>query len=176
MPTVYLSGPITTGPRFVAWYQRKGHALRGDSPAYARSLQEDVVQPNNRDIQETAAFLRRKTHEPVLEPATLNIKDWKQSDYLNLWDRVIERFAGRLVVMSGWQFSAGCASEVLHAIRCGLPIETVDGAQVSPPLATSMLRAASEEVAELGVPIPNLASVADQIDKHKSQKKGAGAV
>ena len=29
VPTVYLSGPITTGPRFVAWYQRKGHALRG---------------------------------------------------------------------------------------------------------------------------------------------------
>ena len=147
------------------WYQRKGHALSVNSDAYLRSLREEVVQPNNRDIQETAASLRRQTHEPVLEPATLHIKDWKQADYLSLWDRVIEQFAGRLVTMPGWEFSAGCAHEVLQAIKSGLPIETVDGVRVSPSLAASMLRAASEEVAKLEVPIPNLASIACQVDR-----------
>jgi hypothetical protein len=166
VPTIYLSGPITTGPRFLAWYQREGRALRPDSAAYARALSENVIQPNNRDIQETATFLRRETHEPVLEPATLHIKEWEQADYLALWDRVIERFAGRLVVMPGWEFSAGCASEVLHAIECGLPIASVDGVQVTPSLATSMLRAATQEVGKLNVPISSLGTIADQIDRY----------
>ena len=41
----YLSGPITTGPRFVNWYKSVGKALERDGAQYSVSLREAVMRP-----------------------------------------------------------------------------------------------------------------------------------
>ncbi|MEY9885572.1 hypothetical protein [Bradyrhizobium sp. USDA 329] len=166
---VYLSGPITTGPRFVRWYSEVGKSL-ADRSEYAKALREHVIEPNNKDLQAAATRLRLRLREPVLEPASLNIAEWSQVDYLTLWDRVIERFAGRVVLLPGWNFSAGCAAELSRAIRKGLPIETIDGSSISVAQAIELLSDAAGQVAQAQIPIPNLRSVADQLTAEFQQK------
>lgn len=167
---VYLSGPITTGPRFVDWYRRVGKLIESDKARYNRALREEVVDPNNADVRTTAAQLRLRVREPVLEPASLRIADWSQTDYLALWERVIERFAARIVLMPGWQFSAGCAAELYRGIQNGLPIETVDGSSISIAQAAALLEEAAEEVGRDHVPVANLDTVAKQLSRHLAQK------
>ena len=101
---VYLSGPITTGPRFVDW-------VRNTRPPrdshYPKLLQTFVVEPNTRELQAAAAELRSTLAEPILEPASLHVAHWKQPNYIDLWSVAIEKFIKRLVMMPGWQYSIG---------------------------------------------------------------------
>lgn len=160
---VYLSGPITTGPRFVSWYKAVGKRLARDRVAYLKALREQVIEPNNDDLRTAAARLRLRVREPVLEPASLSIAEWSQSDYLALWDQVIERFADRVVLLPGWNFSAGCAAELYRAIRKGLPTETIDGSPITVAQAIELLRDAARQAAQDQIPIPNLLAIADQL-------------
>lgn len=121
---VYLSGPITTGPRFIDW-ARKSRTLGGAD--YAKELRTFVIEPNSRDIRETAESLRAKASEPVLEPATLYVSGWSQKEYLDLWAEVIEGYVKRLVMMPGWSFSVGCAFELGLAFERGIPVSTLTG-------------------------------------------------
>lgn len=172
---VYLSGPITTGPRFVSWFRTTGKLLVNDQPLYSKALREQVIEPNNRDLQAAAAHLRLQIREPVLEPASLNVAEWSQRDYLALWDQVIERFAGRVVLLPGWNFSAGCAVEFHRAIKKGLPVETFDGSPVTVAQAVELLRDAARQVAQEETPIPNLQLVAEQLTEDLQLKSRPAA-
>ncbi|MER9851851.1 hypothetical protein NKJ55_32035 [Mesorhizobium sp. M0106] len=133
---VYLSGPITTGPRFLEWFV-KSKSLEGAD--FQKELKAFVVEPNSRDIKDTATQLRAELNEPILEPASLYIPGWNQRQYLDLWSTVIDRFVKRLVVMSGWQYSVGCATELTHAFELGLPISTIDGELLTVEMACDLL-------------------------------------
>lgn len=161
--TVYLSGPITTGSRFLEWYSEIGSSLQSDQKRYAASLRENVVEPNSREVRETAARLRAALHEPVLEPASLFVSDWSQRDYLALWARVIERFAARIVMMPGWEFSSGCANELERAFLHGLPVTALDGTPISLSRAEEQLAAATEIARMRKVPIADLTRVAEAL-------------
>jgi hypothetical protein len=133
-----------------------------------------VIEPNARDIREVATRLRAELHEPVLEPASLFVTEWSQADYLGLWARVIERFTARIVMMPGWEFSSGCASELERAFVHGLPVTTLDGVVLSLSAAEHQLRAAAKIAADENIPISNLLDVADSLkrlgkDRHSSK-------
>src|SRR5262245_50784835 len=78
---VYLSGPITTGTRFLSWYASSGKLLEPQSKEYSDELREHVISPNERDIHQRAKELRKRLTKPVLEPASLRIDGWTQVDY-----------------------------------------------------------------------------------------------
>lgn len=160
---VYLSGPITTGPRFVEWYRSVGHDLINEPRLYRTSLNEKVIEPNSRDVREAATRLRASLHEPVLEPASLFVAEWSQRDYLALWARVIERFAARLIVMPGWELSTGCAAELERAFIYGLPVTTLDGRVITLDFAEAQLRDAAESLQRDNVPVSDLLRVAQTL-------------
>jgi hypothetical protein len=150
----YVSGPISTGPRFVEWYRAAGHLLERESQKYKKALRTFVIEPNSRDIIDAAVRLRRELREPVLEPASLNVSDWSASDYHALWVQVIERFAERIVVMPGWEYSAGCAAELHRAFTRGVRVETLEGLELTLETAANALRLSAEELERERVPVP----------------------
>ena len=142
----YLSGPITTGPRFIDWWGETGHALAPGSDEFAAGLRQYVILPNERDLQATAEILRGRNTEAVIEPASVFVTDWSQQDYLILWEEFITDHASRILLMDGWQFSAGCATEFCRAHLEGVPTALIDG---SPVVARDGIDAIAQAIASV---------------------------
>ncbi len=126
----YLSGPITTGLRFIDWWTETGHRLAKDSAAYTKGLRNHVIVPNENQLKVTAELLRAKGAEPVIEPASLFVREWSQRDYVELWEHFIADHASRILLMDGWEYSAGCASEFCRAHLEGIPTVRIDGSPI----------------------------------------------
>ena len=67
----YLSGPITTGQRFLAWWEKSGHKLDPLLAEYRDALRTHVIGPNEEALRVAAELLRASCVEPVIEPASL---------------------------------------------------------------------------------------------------------
>lgn len=143
---VYLSGPITTGRRFVDWFLDAGYLLEDNSDVYKHALQTAVIQPNESDILTIAESLRVKFPIPVIEPASLKIISWDQKNYYQFWESVIKRYVARLIAIDGWQFSVGCAIEFQYAINCGIPVETVNGESLSSESGSALMLDAAIDI------------------------------
>lgn len=144
----YLSGPITTGPRFIEWWDQAGHKLEPTSKEYRIALFEKVIGPNEDELKLTAELLRARGSVPVVEPASLFIREWSQQDYLELWQQFIADHASNILLMDGWEFSAGSASEFCHAHLTGIPTARVDG---TPIVARDGLAAIGRALARIKV-------------------------
>ena len=117
---IYVSTPITTGPGFVEWMRTRGQHLKKDGNQYQRALKADVILPN---IQRTAAsieLLRWRHMGLIINPTTLDVPGWKQSDYHRFWTIVLDRHARRVILLQGWQYSRGCTIEFEAAQKLGI--------------------------------------------------------
>jgi hypothetical protein len=150
----YLSGPITTGWRFLDWWRVNGSQLQEGSAEYVTSLREHVIEPNETQLKVVAELLRAKLPEPVIEPASLFVSHWSQNEYLELWEQFITDHASRILLMDGWEFSAGCASEFCRAHLEGVRTERIDGTPVVARDGIAAIRRALLEVQALK-PIPD---------------------
>ena len=117
---VYLSAPLTTGPRLVSWH-RDLHSRASDPAAQHESeFRRAVFTPNQAAASDFARALRLRLGRPVIDPTSLPDQEgWTQVDYRVFWERVIERVVGRVVYMDGWATSDGCSYEFYVAIRSG---------------------------------------------------------
>ncbi|MFN3944262.1 MAG: hypothetical protein ACK4K7_04985 [Allosphingosinicella sp.] len=164
----YLSGPITTGRRFIDWWRGGKHAIPPESDAYRAALREQVITPNEEALKLTAELLRAKHAEPVIEPASLFVSHWSQTDYLELWEQFITDHASRILLMDGWEFSAGCASEFCRAHLDGIPTARIDGTPIVARDGIAAIRRALADVEALD-PIPaylaeTLRATADRLE------------
>ena len=116
LPMAYLSGPITGGPRFIQWYDTRGQLIK-DKKNYKAEHHANVVQPNERDLRDTARQLRLRLGQTIVEPASLQVTDWSQHDYMTLWVEFIEKHAARVIMMPGWEYSSGWCSRVRPRMR-----------------------------------------------------------
>src|SRR4051794_38020343 len=66
--TLYVSGPMTTGRRFVDWYKGFGKSIDRTSRNYSSEHKKRVLLPNCRDIKLVADRLRGSQARPVVEP------------------------------------------------------------------------------------------------------------
>jgi len=97
---IYLGGPITTGLRYVA-------GVKGDPQA--PDWRERIIAENIAELQSAAQALRRRRHKAVVEPGSLQVAGWSQTDYYALWQTFIERHASLVVFVPHWEYSAGSA-------------------------------------------------------------------
>src|SRR4051812_10507423 len=82
---MYVSSPLTTGPRAFEWHRRNNEANHS-------TFVVDVVEPNREDAR---AFVQHLRHEVapkiVVDPTAMpDLADWNQSDYRYFWGRVVE--------------------------------------------------------------------------------------
>jgi hypothetical protein len=145
----YISGPITTGRRFIHWYSSRGYHLDPDSAEYREAMIEHVVRPNEEDLLRLVKQTRQSSKTVVIEPTHLKLQSWSQAEFHHFWEEVLERFCRRMIVVDGWQYSAGCAVEFRHAILLGLPVKDVQGQEITASSGAALLIAAAGEVKSL---------------------------
>jgi hypothetical protein len=117
---VYLSVPITTGRRFLDWRRGPGAGLAPSDGRYPSEHRRHVVEPNREHVVPVVRMLRERLGRVVIDPTTLHdVPGWGQADYHAFWTGVIERYAGTVVFLDGWEFSSGCTHEFVAAIRAG---------------------------------------------------------
>lgn len=141
----YLSGPITGGRRFLEWHETTG---RGISETEYRSAKgAAVVQKNIEEVQLTAK-LERDAHRNTIEPGSFEaeFEHWGQEDFLRFWEKVIEHHASEVKFMNGWEFSSGCAHELLCARKHGRPTADMSGVQLTNEAALELLDKALNEI------------------------------
>lgn len=167
----YISGPITTGPRFIEWYISTGHLLENHTNEYQQNRLKYVLSQNESDIFEAAQILRNKVSAPVIEPASLHIPSWTQQDYYLFWTELMRRFVTRVVVLDGWQYSIGCVIEFHHATQFGIQIETVDGESLDEENARQLILNAANDIESKGASFDRLIRMAKRL---KSQEISCG--
>src|SRR5439155_20429436 len=100
----------------------------------------------------------------VIDPTALgDMPDWSQSDYRVLWARVLQSYVSTVVFRDGWQYSNGCAWELLNSYlnNCALLREDLT------PLDIQQARSLLAEAVSAGGDRPDtafLASVLAMLD------------
>lgn len=160
---VYVSGPITTGRRFIDWYISKGHALENGSNVYQSVKYEDVLSKNKSDIIGVAHALRKTSSTPVIEPASLHITTWDQNDYHQFWTETLRRFVSQMVILDGWQYSIGCVIEFNYAKQCGIEISNQNGRPIKEQEVHKLVLAAADDIEKRGLALDALRHIAQTL-------------
>jgi len=160
---VYVSGPITTGPRFVGWFRQAGQKLMSSPEEYLRAFENSVLIENESDICRFAHAMRTRCSEPVIEPASLKMPSWTQPDFYKFWQLVIDRFVVRVIALDGWSFSLGCAVEIHHAMKLGLQIIDASGVEIPPSQARDMVLNAATEIEKCSDGLDQLQQIAARL-------------
>jgi hypothetical protein len=161
---VYLSAPITTGQRYVEWHRQNNTALDASHPKHRETYLREVVQPNRAQAGSLAQELRRLFAKVVIDPTVVaDLPGWTQDDYRHLWARVIERYAGIVVFMNGWQYSNGCVYEFLTAQRSGATTLTENQHPLTREEGMQLIRAAMTEMRAHSLPTEFLVHVVEEL-------------
>ena len=91
---VYVSTPITTGPRYLAWRAGPGSALEKGTATYRAEHRAHVVEPNLASVGPIVAAARDRFDLPVIDPTQLaDVPGWLQPDYHGFWTDVVRLHA-----------------------------------------------------------------------------------
>ncbi|MBW5288168.1 DUF4406 domain-containing protein [Burkholderia gladioli] len=164
----YVSGPITTGQQFINWYLRTGSHMAYGSADYLDALRRDVVGANQAIIAEVT----RRTRRPgrlVIEPATLEVSGWGQTNYVSFWLKVIDTFACDMVMVPQWQYSLGCCAEFRHAVDSGLTVKDHMGARIDCATGMSMLLEAARDIETRSRDLEFLVKIAAKLRRFADQ-------
>lgn len=142
----YISGPITTGLNFVNWYADKLKRNIPNEINYRDALRNNVIRPNEIKILELAEHWRSTQRGTVIEPASLYIEAWSQDDFIKFWLGVLDRFVRTVVLVEGWQYSAGCVAEYNFSRSHGHLILSHFGEPIDRAAAVQLINAAAFEV------------------------------
>lgn len=174
---VYLSTPITTGLRFVAWRRGPGADLAVETPEYRRRCADEVIAPNRNEIAPLVEFLRDRFDDPVIDPTALeDVPGWEQLDYHRFWTEAIDRYAHTAVFADGWEYSSGCVLELAAAVSAGATLLCQDLTPLAPEDAAELTEGAVADVSRDDVlPQEPLRTALEALQRHRAET-GAAAV
>jgi hypothetical protein len=145
----YVATPITGGQRFVEWYCNGGKSIQ-DASFYRKQISEHVIKPNTEDANRLVDSLRTSSCGLFINPASLYVPHWGQDDYRHFWSLVIESFASRVILSTGWHLSIGCIYELLVSIELGLPISTPYGVPMEYSYAIELANQGGSQLGHVG--------------------------
>lgn len=157
-PEVYVSAPITTGHRYLAW------CANGSADGRGEGHRQHVVQANLRAAESVVRLVRERFSGPVVDPTMLDdLADWEQVDYHRFWAALIESYIGTAVFVDGWEYSTGCAIEILTAYRKGIPVLDQNLAPLAPEAAIALVERAVADFHAAGLAADSLAVTATEL-------------
>lgn len=141
----YLSGPITGGRRLLDWHDAVGRRL--PEADYKDSKESSVVRENIAAVLD-AARRERAAGRNTIEPGSFeaNFDHWGQDDFLRFWEEVIANHSSHVRFMDGWQFSSGCAVELLCARAHDRPTYEMNDQVLTNARALALLDEALTEI------------------------------
>ncbi len=163
--TIYLSTPVTTGRWFYEELLARG--ARGpldDLPAaLTNAVRTLSMQRNLKNSQDAVRALRtRRPGHNVINPATLQA-EWTQHQFLDFWVRIIEKYAGEVVLANDWAYSTGCSFECARALRSGIPVSSFDGHPVDLAGSITLVGAAVADLESNGLEPEGLSNVLEEL-------------
>lgn len=161
-PEVYVSAPITTGRRYLAWCAN-GSA---DGSGSRDDHRHQVVLANLRAAEKVVRLVRERFSAPVVDPTMLDdLADWgwEQVDYHRFWVALIESYINTAVFVDGWEYSTGCAIEILTAYRKGIPVLDENLGPLAPDTATELVERAVADFHAAGLTAEPLAVTATEL-------------
>jgi hypothetical protein len=103
---------------------------------------EEVVQPNEADAEAYSLIAQLQYPDRiVLNPAMLQVVDWGQDQYNEMWNEVLRQFCDVLMVTPDWAYSYGARKEVHEMALLGREIVDMFGNTVK----SSSLNEATEQ-------------------------------
>jgi hypothetical protein len=159
----YVAVPITTGPRFLDWYVRRGRVLKRACD-YDTEHEHAVRMPNCADAAQRIAKLRKTVHYPLIDPSAFDRQGWSQETYRSFWATVIRRYARLVIFLNGWQYSNGCANEFWTAKKAKLKTVREDLTSLSRTEGLRLLRSAVTEYERHGLPSAFLVNVIEGLE------------
>jgi hypothetical protein len=151
---VYCSAPITTGLRFVRWFEQLPNHSDLNDPTVKTEFAAKVVTPNCQSAQVFANKLRVKLNSPVIDPSRVPAIDgWGQDKWLPFWARVIRTYAHTVAFIDNWEYSAGCVYEFYIATESGRATIDERGNVLTLDGALAMIRLAAKTIDERGAPV-----------------------
>jgi hypothetical protein len=146
---VYVSTPITTGPRFVQWRRGPGAHLQPDSAEYEQRRHEAVIVPNREAVAPLVESLHSQLQDPVIDPTALeDVPGWEQFEYHRFWAEVVDRYVHTAVFADGWEYSSGCVLELAAALSADVATQFGDLTVLSVDEASARVQRAIADVAQ----------------------------
>jgi hypothetical protein len=137
----YVSVPITSGRLELDLLLELNCSREDLRTRYRERWLNDVVYPNEQRAKLAVSQARGTFHDLlIVDPSRLHVPDWGQDTFDKLWRTLIERYARRLVLSPGWEFSRGARVEAALAVELRLEISDPLGR----PLDLTDLRAIDE--------------------------------
>jgi hypothetical protein len=155
---VYAAVPVSSGLRL--WQLAKRLGLHKPEEAISKRpsvYRRKVLSPNIAAANRFVKSLRAR-YSYVINPAQLDVPGWQQSDYDDLWRRVIGEKVRLLVLSRNWAYSRGCVSELLFALEAGLEIREHNGSRLKIDDAAAQLQQALRQSIEYNLDVPFLHS------------------
>lgn len=166
----YVSAPITSGKRCIGLFKPMGNRRGGKPVTLHSDLRRKVVHENLSHARKVIRQLRRTIPGALIDPtAVADLPGWEQPDYHYFWGRVIQRYAKRVIFLSDWEYSNGCAYEFLVATQSGA--ETFDEGYVPLSLDDGICRInhAVEHLRSVSLPATFLQNVLMELCKLKDE-------
>jgi hypothetical protein len=133
----YLSGPLTTGQRHIERLRAGDESPEG---------KKAVFRANSEALIKAAERLRVEQSAIIVEPASLNVASWRQDDYLQLWESLIQRHIRLILFMPGWEYSLGCVKEFARAVEHDVRTETVSGSLITAEDGIALITSACDNL------------------------------
>lgn len=148
--TIYISGPMTTGRKYLDFVSAFPHAdVTNDIKAAC--LRENIL------TLETHAFYQRQlnTGVTVINPGMTCIKGFTTNDYMTLWLSVLRECASTVIAIPDWEYSVGASIEVGVALntRAINVIKPFTGKELTPPEARTQIFSAMEKYRHSSNPV-----------------------
>ncbi len=136
---IYAAGPISSSLEHFQCSVRGG-------------VDSEEITSKNRELLSTfARNLRLIFQRPVVDPSVLIVAQWSGADYGRFFLGVIDSFCSEIRLSKGWQYSFGATSEVVHALKKGLPVYDLDEGLLDSRAVYDCVRRADETIRALGV-------------------------
>lgn len=154
----YVSGPITTGRRYVEWRRAGGASLQAGSERYRQEHLRNVISPNRGALQSVVRRLRAERDGIIIDPTALeDVPGWEQDNYNSFWIGVIHRYVHTIVFVDGWEYSVGCVHEFVAALESGSALLTENLEPLDPAIGIASLgRALGGDVRDGVLPLRQL--------------------
>ena len=169
---VYVSAPITTGPRYLPYLKQTQDSQLPDG-LREELRQSTVIQPNLRAAALVVRRVRNSfSHRSVIDPTELEeVPGWGQHDYHYYWTQVIGRFAERVVFVDGWEFSIGCTIEFAEALKYECHLYRQDLQSLAIEEADYLLSKAHARLSAVGASVEPILAARMQIKEYLREER-----
>ncbi|MDD2466188.1 MAG: DUF4406 domain-containing protein [Desulfobulbus sp.] len=163
--SIYLSTPMTNGPRLVQWMLKAG-IVAPVPKEFLNLFREEVFIPNCMDGNIIAEKIRSTSGEIVIDPTRFDAEGWTQEEYLTLWCKVIELHCKEVCFNTGWEYSNGCVREYVTAIQSGIPVNDCSRKPIDAKKAIKMVARAIFDLEKVRLSTDKLREHVQQIQTY----------